>query len=468
MMNKITILKSVLLTLILISVGTPVQAVENPITFTVNGICYKQFAEYGYQNSVYVTPRINGKYEGDIVIPDSVFFDGQGYKVLGIGDNSFKDCTELTSVQMDAIVVFIGNYAFENCTGLHELTVRLNSFWNAPWPMSDGTHVGYRAFYGCRLKSFTLDAHSTPPYYTQKNPSNDYKDVTACLAPDWFDINDYWVEYPYTYTVSNYTTFYVPAGHGTYYALSEDFNYRQWGNFFSKKNIKEFGADPEDGLSNYISAIPAYIHYADSLTNRGWQMSISAKYYLMNYLDSIAQAEGTELDTLQLVAAFDVMVRGSEYNYVEMQMIPEIKRQLQSIYDKIYWVIDKEYLRKDYYEAKNAYEIREKYHPNNNHENEKVEMENKKAAMYAKIDEMTGKLHAAAKELAYLVDLGNSLFVKEYWDFINAFKLKTAGIHSTQTDVQNTRHNWYTLDGQRLDKPKRGIYIRDGKKIVVK
>ena len=47
MMNKITILKSVLLTLVLIAAGTPVQAVENPITFTVDGISYKQFADEG-------------------------------------------------------------------------------------------------------------------------------------------------------------------------------------------------------------------------------------------------------------------------------------------------------------------------------------------------------------------------------------------------------------------------------------
>lgn len=469
MMNKITFFKSVLLTVVFIAVGAPVQAVENPITFTVNGISYKQFADDGYQNCVYVTPSIIGKYEGTIVIPDSVGFDGHRYKVLGIGDNSFKDCTELTSVQMDAIVVFIGNYAFANCTGLQELTVRLNNFWYAPSSMSNGIHVGYRAFYGCRLKNFILDAHSIPPYYTQKNPSNDYKNVTTNMISNWFDSNDYWVEYPYTYNVRNYTTFCVPAGHGTYYANSEDYNYRQWGDFFS--NIKEFGADVDDYASGMINdTIPDYIHYVDSLMDIGWKKSIMAKDYLMFYIDSIAQVKGTEADTLQLAAAFDVMERVYGYSTITMEMIPEIKRILQNIYDKLRLVNDNDmaYLRKDYYEAKNAYEMRVKYHPDGNWQYEKAVMENKKAEMNVKMAEMTSMVHAAANELAYLVDFGSSLFDKEVWDFINAFKLKTTGISLTKSDVQSTRHYWYTLDGQRLERPMRGINIIDGKKIVVR
>ena len=469
MMNKITFFKSVLLTLVFIAVGAPVQAVENPITFTVNGISYKQFADDGYQNCVYVTPSIIGKYEGTIVIPDSVGFDGHRYKVLGIGDNSFKDCTELTSVQMDAIVVFIGNYAFANCTGLQELTVRLNNFWYAPSSMSNGIHVGYRAFFGCRLKSFTLDAHTTPPYYTQKNPSNNYNNVTDNQVSNWFDSNDYWVEYPYTYTVRNYTTLYVPAGYSTYYSNSEDYNYRQWGNFFS--NIKEFGADADDNVSGMISdTIPNLMHYADSLMDIGMRYSMFAQAYLMQYIDSIAQAEGKQPDTLQLVAAFDMMERVSPYGTVTMKMIPEIKRILQNIYDKLRLIDDNDmaYLREEYYKAKNAYEIRAKYSPDVNWQNEKNEMENKKVEMNVKIAEMTRMVHAAAAELEYLVSLGDSLFVKEMWDFINAFKLKTTGISLTKSDVQSTRHFWYTLDGQRLERPMRGINIIDGKKIVVR
>ena len=209
-----------LFSLLFFAVGVSVKAEESPAVFTVDGISYKQFTDIGYSECVYVTPSIFGKYEGDIVIPDSVTFDGKNYKVLGIGDNSFKDCTELTSVQMDAIVVFIGNYAFENCTGLQELTVRLNNFWYAPEPMNmnrSNIHVGYRAFYGCRLKSFTLDAHRNPPIYTQKNPSNGYTNVTSNQINNWFDYNDYWFEDCYMYMISNYTTFYVPAGHGVDY-----------------------------------------------------------------------------------------------------------------------------------------------------------------------------------------------------------------------------------------------------------
>ena len=473
MMNKITFLKYVLLTLVFIAVGAPVQAVENPITFTVDGISYKQFAEYnGYQKCVYVTPSIFGKYEGAIVIPDSVSFDGHRYKVLGIGDNSFKDCTELTSVQMDAVVVFIGNYAFENCTGLQELTVRLNTFWIAPSPMSYGIHVGYRAFFGCRLKSFTLDAHDIPPYYTQMNPSNDYNSVTNNQLSNWFDGNDYWnlSEYPYRASVWSYTTCYVPAGHGTYYNNSENYNYRQWGEFFS--TIKEFGADADDNVFGMkCDTIPELIQYVDNLRKLGH--SQFAYVYLMQYIDSIAQAEGKEPDYSQLEAAFDkVEMQSSEMGTYTMNIIPEINNIIKGL---LYHLEQADELcdnmeepRKKYYEAKNEYEIHMKNYPDFDWERERNEIEAQKAELDAKIAQMTRNVDMARASIESLRNIVDSLFEKEMWDFINAFKLKTTGIRVTTSDVQSIRHHWYTLDGQRLEKPMRGINIIDGKKIIVR
>ena len=47
---------------------------------------------------------------------------------------------------------------------------------------------------------------------------------------------------------------------------------------------------------------------------------------------------------------------------------------------------------------------------------------------------------------------------------------ETTGIEdiTTDADVKGGDNNWYNLNGQRVDTPKRGVYIRNGKKIVVK
>jgi hypothetical protein len=45
---------------------------------------------------------------------------------------------------------------------------------------------------------------------------------------------------------------------------------------------------------------------------------------------------------------------------------------------------------------------------------------------------------------------------------------ETTGI-STMHNTQNIMHNeYYNLKGQRVEKPAKGIYVRDGKKYVVK
>lgn len=51
------------------------------------------------------------KYSGDIVIPDVVMT----YTVTGIGDETFKDCANLTSVTIPNTVTTIGRSAFEGC-----------------------------------------------------------------------------------------------------------------------------------------------------------------------------------------------------------------------------------------------------------------------------------------------------------------------------------------------------------------
>ena len=70
--------------------------------FEVDGIYYiirstsKLTVGVTYQGGTYST--YTNEYSGDIVIPDSVEYSGSVYKVERINDNSFRDCTAVTSV----------------------------------------------------------------------------------------------------------------------------------------------------------------------------------------------------------------------------------------------------------------------------------------------------------------------------------------------------------------------------------
>ena len=84
-----------------------------------NGIRYKVLEN----NNLSVTPLEKGKYQGDIVIPASVNFDGIQYDVSEIGVNAFYQCINLTSVTIPTSVTSIGDFAFSSCFGLTAITL---------------------------------------------------------------------------------------------------------------------------------------------------------------------------------------------------------------------------------------------------------------------------------------------------------------------------------------------------------
>ena len=85
-------------------------------------------------------------YSGDVVIPESVEYNGSTYSVTSIDNYAFKFCSDLTSVNIPNSVTSIGNYAFNGCSGLTSITIP-NSV----------TSIGGSAFYGCSsLTSVTI------------------------------------------------------------------------------------------------------------------------------------------------------------------------------------------------------------------------------------------------------------------------------------------------------------------------
>ena len=55
------------------------------------------------------------EYEENVVIPESVTYDGKTYSVTSIGNATFRECSGLTSVTIPNSVTSIGSSAFYHC-----------------------------------------------------------------------------------------------------------------------------------------------------------------------------------------------------------------------------------------------------------------------------------------------------------------------------------------------------------------
>ena len=85
-----------------------------------------------------VSVAYNNYYTGNIVIPETVVFQGITYSVTSIGNRTFYECWYLTSVTIPNSVTNIGEYAFAYCPALTSVNIP-NSV----------TGIGEGAFRGC-------------------------------------------------------------------------------------------------------------------------------------------------------------------------------------------------------------------------------------------------------------------------------------------------------------------------------
>lgn len=109
--------------------------------FEVGGVYYNIMssadftAEVTYRGGEYYE---SNEYSGSVTIPESVTYNGNAYRVSGIGTYAFRDCTGLTSIEIPNSVTSIGNQAFRNSSLLTSVTIP-NSVAN----------IGNQTFYGC-------------------------------------------------------------------------------------------------------------------------------------------------------------------------------------------------------------------------------------------------------------------------------------------------------------------------------
>ena len=104
-----TIMKKYFILLVLMLL--PMVASADYANIEIDGIYYILFET---EKHAEVTRNPN-EYRGDVVIPESVTYEGVNYSVTSIRENAFYVCRDLTSVTIPNSVKSIGRYAFMDC-----------------------------------------------------------------------------------------------------------------------------------------------------------------------------------------------------------------------------------------------------------------------------------------------------------------------------------------------------------------
>ena len=102
--------------------------IVNAVTFKYNGIRYTILSESLKTVEVASSNQSAGSdggasYSGDIQIPSTVYYNGNGYSVIGIGESAFVNCVGISSVSLPNTLTYIGKEAFSVCMGLKKITI---------------------------------------------------------------------------------------------------------------------------------------------------------------------------------------------------------------------------------------------------------------------------------------------------------------------------------------------------------
>jgi hypothetical protein len=161
----------ILFALLLSMFGTRALAYDT----LIDGVYYNF---YETDATVTASPS-NSKYSGNIVIPESVIYEGVTYNVTIIDYQAFRNCDGLTSVKIGNNVVVIGDYAFYGCSNLTNVKIG-----------NGVTDIGRGAFYSCSSIS-SMEIGNSVKYIGIQAFSN-CSSLTSISIPDGMVNIDSW------------------------------------------------------------------------------------------------------------------------------------------------------------------------------------------------------------------------------------------------------------------------------------
>ena len=138
---------------------------------TIDGVTY-EFNDPATGEAT-VVPSSNGNYSGEVFIPATVTYNGQEYTVTVIGDNAFKQCRTLTSVSMPYTIKSLGNKAFFQCTGI--ITIRCDAIEPPTIPDKNAFHNMDASRVTMIVPGQSIAQYAAHEYWSQfiYNPAND-------------------------------------------------------------------------------------------------------------------------------------------------------------------------------------------------------------------------------------------------------------------------------------------------------
>ena len=167
-----SLFKGFVMLVVLMLMTTSSAMAQEPKFEVIDGFRY--LLDSGTKTATLV-PKTDGKYSGDIIIPEKVKGnDGVEYIVASLVASCFQNCSGLTSITIPSTVTSLSDHCFSGCWGLTSITIPSsvtslgdNCFQNCSGLTSitipsSVTSLGIYCFWGCSgLTSITIPSSVT-------------------------------------------------------------------------------------------------------------------------------------------------------------------------------------------------------------------------------------------------------------------------------------------------------------------
>ena len=121
-------MKKVLLTIAIVTLalnlsGATVKIDNIYYSISDNGTAMVMPNEYSEGGGGGIVIGLNNGYDGDVVIPESITYDGAPYTVTSAYEGTFANSTKMTSISLPSTLTSLGSTPFTSCTKLTDISV---------------------------------------------------------------------------------------------------------------------------------------------------------------------------------------------------------------------------------------------------------------------------------------------------------------------------------------------------------